>query len=117
MTKTTLPSRQVQVAVDSKISDRLNVESRNELHAEPNSEALLPIASLLDILKQRKEIRNNSEQTIQPIFTSFSQIKLNLAAEKPCIPEENEELIARRKFLKIRQEEREYNQMMFGDTK
>ncbi len=110
MTKTTLPSEQVRVDLNKKQAEVLH---SNEKAVENN----LSLNSFLEILKQRQELRKNGEQDVAPVFTKYSQVQLYLKANQSEMTEVNEELIARRKYLLIRQEERVYNQMMYGDNR
>lgn len=118
MTKTTPPSQQVFAVIDPSCANELQMDKEQVVNEDGSSRlAQVSIPKLLEQLKHRQEIRKNGEQSVKPVFTSFAQFKLNLEGVKPQIAEESEDLIARRKFLKIREEERSYNKMMYGDLK
>lgn len=103
------PTQQVKVELlDKKLEEALSIQTEDKSTT---------IADLLEAIKQRQERRKNGEDEVVPLFTSYSQLRLNLASNKSSAPEVSEELAARRKYLHIRQEERAYNQMMYGDSK
>lgn len=110
MSASLTPSQQVTVELlDKKLEETLPV------HTEDKSTTTL--ADLLEALKQRQERRKNGEDEVTPILSSYSQIRLSLASSKATVTEVSDELAKRRKYLHIRQEERAYNQMMYGDAK
>lgn len=104
------PTQQVTVELlDKKLEETLQV------HMEHKPTTTL--ADLIEVLKQRQERRKNGEDEVTPVFSSYSQIRLSLASSKAAVTEVSDELAKRRKYLNIRQEERAYNQMMYGDSK